>query len=355
MSRVRPSTRSLPVLEELEARLVLSTIPTPDHVVVVMEENHAITQVLGNHGDPYINSLAQQGALFTKSFGVTHPSQPNYLDIFSGSQHLVFNDNCPVGPFSSPNLGGELLAAGDTYGTFAEDMPNPGFTGCSYQNYVRKHTPSVDFSNIPAADNMPFFGYFPTSDFSTLPTVSFVIPNEQNDMHSGTIPQADTWLQTNIDPYLQWAYQNNSLLITTWDEDDGLHNNHIATIFDGPMVVTGRYSEHINHYNVLRTIEDMYGLPHAGSSASATPITDVWTTSDALVTVPPGPAASAAPVLGAPAPAAVNGLGGVSPVTNDPQGQAVGQPAAAPSVVSASTPATDALTVAAGLGDPLQG
>ena len=115
---------------------------------------------------------------------------------------------------------------------------------------------------------MPFQGYFP-SDFSTLPTVSIVVPNLDDDMHDGTIRQGDTWLQSNIDGYLQWAQSNNSLLIVTWDEDDGSGNNRVATLFLGPMVNPGQYSETINHFNVLRTIEDTYGLSYAGQSANA--------------------------------------------------------------------------------------
>jgi acid phosphatase len=77
-------------------------------------------------------------------------------------------------------------------------------------------------------------------------------------------------------PYVTWAQNNNSLLIVQFDEDDGTSGNHIATIFVGPMVKPGKYSEKINHYNVLRTIEDMYRLAHLGRTAIATPITDVW-------------------------------------------------------------------------------
>ena len=95
-------------------------------------------------------------------------------------------------------------------------------------------------------------------------------------MHSASVSQGDSWLKTHLDGYAQWAKTHNSLLIITWDEDDDLSNNHIPTIFVGSMVKAGHYSETINHYNVLRTPEDMYGLPYAGSSASATPITDVW-------------------------------------------------------------------------------
>jgi hypothetical protein len=66
------------------------------------------------------------------------------------------------------------------------------------------------------------------------------------------------------------------LLIVTWDEDDGTQKDRIPTIFVGQMVHPGQYNEFINHYNVLRTIEDMYGLPYAGNSSTVTPITDIW-------------------------------------------------------------------------------
>ena len=125
---------------------------------------------------------------------------------------------------------------------------------------------------------------------TSLPTVSFVIPNVDHDMHDGSIQQGDTWLQQNLDGYVQWAQTHNSLFILTWDEDDFTNVNQIATIFVGPMTVAGQYSETINHYNVLRTLEDMYGLPYAGHSAAASPITDVWTGGGPLPTatlVPP--------------------------------------------------------------------
>lgn len=105
--------------------------------------------------------------------------------------------------------------------------------------------------------------------------MSWVIPNQLNDMHSGPILQADSWLRRNLSRYVVWAQSNNSILIIDWDEDDGGSTNHIPTIFVGPMVKPGRYSERIDHYNVLRTIEDMYGLSHLGYSAAA-PLVDVW-------------------------------------------------------------------------------
>jgi acid phosphatase len=132
----------------------------------------------------------------------------------------------------------------------------------------------ADFSKDPASDHQPFTS-FPTN-FAKLPTVAWVIPNLDDDMHDGSIQQADSWLQTHLMAYATWAKNNDSLLIVQWDEDEGTNTNHIATIFVGAMVKPGKYSETINHYNILRTIEDMYGLAHLGSSAGAKAITDVW-------------------------------------------------------------------------------
>jgi hypothetical protein len=254
---------------------VASSTPTPSHVVVVMEENHSYADIIGNtSGAPYMNQLASQGALLTGSFGVTHPSEPNYMALFSGSTYGLSADTCPVNEGAKANLGSELLASGETFKGYSEGLPSTGSTTCSSGSYARKHSPWINFSNVPTADSLPFSS-FPTS-YSTLPTVSFVIPNLDDDMHNGTIAQADTWLKNEMSAYATWAKANNSLLIVTWDEDDYTENNQIPTLVVGANVKTGHYSESVNHYNVLATLEQLYGLDKVGSSASAAPITDIW-------------------------------------------------------------------------------
>jgi phosphatidylinositol-3-phosphatase len=248
-------------------------LPVPAHIVVVVEENHGYSQIIGSSQAPYINTLASEGALFTNSHALTHPSQPNYLAFFSGSVQGITDDSCPH-TFSAANLGSELIAAKKTFVGYSEGLPSTGSTVCTAGEYARKHAPWTDFSNVPSTDSVPFSS-FPTN-YANLPTISFVIPDLLDDMHDGTIQQGDSWLQTNLQGYVTWAKANNSLLIVTFDEDQGTTVNQIATIFVGPMVKPGKYSEKINHYNVLRTLEAIYGLPYAGKSASVKTITDVW-------------------------------------------------------------------------------
>jgi len=256
-------------------KAVASSIPAPAHVVVVMEENHSYADIVGNTSSaPYMNQLASQGAVLTGSFGVTHPSEPNYMALFSGSTYGLTADTCPVNEGAKANLGSELLAAGQTFKGYSEGLPSTGSTTCSSGSYARKHSPWINFSNVPAADSLPYTS-FPT-DYSSLPTVSFVIPNLNDDMHDGTITQADTWLKNNMSAYATWAKANNSLLIVTWDEDDYTENNQIPTLFVGANVKAGQYSESVNHYNVLATLEQFYALDKVGSSASAAPVTDIW-------------------------------------------------------------------------------
>ena len=95
-------------------------------------------------------------------------------------------------------------------------------------------------------------------------------------MHDGSVAAGDAWLRTHLDAYARWARTHNSLLIVTFDEDDRSASNQIPTLFAGPMVKPGSYGERITHYSVLRTVEDMYGLPCVGAACTASPIADVW-------------------------------------------------------------------------------
>lgn len=256
------------------AQAGLAFVPVFDHVVVVVMENHGYDALIGNADAPYVNALAAQGARFTQAYAVTHPSQPNYLALFSGSTQGVIDDVCPFDFVGVDNLGAQLIAAGKTFAGYSEDMPSVGYSGCLSGHYVRKHNPWVDFDNVPSASNRPFTD-FPT-DFSTLPDLAFVVPNQCSNTHDCPIATGDAWLQTHVEPYVQWARTHASLLILTWDEDDGGTGNHILTVFAGAFVEAGDYVGVTDHYRVLATLEAMHDLPPLGAAAARVPITAIW-------------------------------------------------------------------------------
>jgi phospholipase C len=268
--------------------------PRPDHIIIVIEENHGFNEVIGSANAPFITELANEGALFTESHGITHPSQPNYLALFSGSTQGVTDDAClvPVTPYKTPNMGAALINSGFTFKGYAQTMPSAGYLDCLYLKsditqgylYARKHAPWVNWigtgpNSIPASLSRPMTDF--PKDFSTLPNVSFVIPDMDCDMHNvaagdeAAIQKGDKWLKDNLGAYVKWAKTHNSLLIVTFDEDDYKTQNQIPTIFSGSMVKPGKYSQSINHYSVLHTIEDMYGLPVIDTTRAAV-ITGIW-------------------------------------------------------------------------------
>ncbi|MGD8779423.1 MAG: alkaline phosphatase family protein [Ignavibacteria bacterium] len=302
-------------------------LPVYDHIVIVVEENKDYEEVIGNPNASYINDvLKKEGANFIQMYGEEHYSQGNYFWLFSGDNQTVgFSDqvpsreNNPDYPFTTSNLGQQLIAKGLTFKGYAESLPFIGDTVATSNvkgPFARKHVPWISFGNVPNGSTVETssnlrFKDFP-SDYNLLPVVSFVIPNLDNDMHNCYPPNCDSsdagammqccikkgddWLRENLDSYYQWAKENNSLLILTFDENDdkrgyqGLTNpmvgvesefcgssqmdpeycedleNRAITIFAGAHIKQGDYAEGegITHVNILRTIEAMYGLPKSG-------------------------------------------------------------------------------------------
>src|SRR5258708_13945117 len=270
-----------------------ASLPVYDHVVIVVEENKDYEQIIGNKNASYINDvLRKEGASLTNFYAEEHHSEGNYFWLFSGSnQHVGFTDKIPGRDLTTGNLGEGLIRAGHSFKGYSEGLPAIGSLVAQQGRYAPKHVPWVSFSNVPngktAADssNLRFPEDFP-SDYNSLPTVSFVIPNLVNDMHNGSIPSAigtgDRWLRQHIDGYYRWAKQHNSLLILTFDENsqfsfsggltdpgdnDPKKANHIVTIFAGAHIKPGEYVEEkvVTHVNILRTLEAMYKLSRSGS------------------------------------------------------------------------------------------
>ena len=247
--------------------------PQPDHVMLVIFENEDSTAVLGASSAPYLNTLAAAGVAFTGAHAVAHPSQPNYVALFSGNTQGVTDDTCPQS-LSGPNLATELAAAGRTFTGYSEDLPLAGHTGCTAGSYARKHNPWADFTDVPSAMNQPYSAL--PRDYNALPTVSIVVPNLCNDMHNCPVTTGDAWARQHLSSYVTWAATHNSMLIITFDEDSGTTANRIPTLVLGPMVRPGTSPQVIDHYNLLRTLQDMYGLPPLGLTRTAQPLAGIW-------------------------------------------------------------------------------
>ena len=158
-------------------------LPVYDHIVIVMEENKDYSEVIGNPAAPYINEvLKKEGASFTRMFGEEHYSQGNYFWLFSGDNQTVgFDDeipnaeNNPNCPFTTPNLGSQLISKGLSFKGYAESLPVIGFTDDSQGLYARKHVPWISFANVPngetieTSSNLRFADF--SEDFNQLPTV----------------------------------------------------------------------------------------------------------------------------------------------------------------------------------------
>jgi hypothetical protein len=309
-------------------KIAAQNLPRPDHIIILIEENQPNSWILGNTTPPfqsqpasvtapYINQLANDSnaVILTKFYALEHPSQPDYLDLFSGGNQGVLDDNLPANyPFTTPNLAYELLHKGFSFITYSQDLPSVGSDAqnSTVGSYARKHNPVTNWvgtgpNQVPDTCNQPFTS-FPT-DFSKLPTICYVVPNEDSDMHNGSYPATatagDFWMHQHLDSLFRWIKNNNALFIYTFDEDDGFYNNNIPTLFYGPMVKGGTNSTRYDLYSLLRTLEDMYGLgEHAGAASSAIDITDIWrsnyttgindikVTPESVLHVSPNPASS---------------------------------------------------------------
>ena len=248
------------------------------HVMIVMMENKSFSQVIGQSDQPYTNGLAMTYGLATKSYAFSHPSLPNYLDIVSGSNQGVTDDNPPSShSFSdTPTLADQLSAAGFSAMAYAENLP-PDPTR-SAGEYAVRHVPWEYFRHtkitIANASALP-----PALNGANPPDFVWYTPNLIDDEHDGSVEQGDAFLSRFI-PKVQESswYMAGGQIIIEWDESDadnsginGAGGGHVPTIVvsDALKAHPTRDSTRVDTDGVLRSIEDLYGLTHLGGGAAA--------------------------------------------------------------------------------------
>lgn len=253
--------------------------------MVVLEENHGYSSVIGSSQMPYLNSLATQYAQAAQYYANTHPSIGNYFMMTTGQ--IITNNDAFMTTVSADNIVRHLLTAGKTWKEYSENIPSVGYTGGDVLPlYVRHHSPMTFFSDVVGtaqANNLvPFTQFAADLSVGQLPDFSFIAPNMQDDAHDGTLAQADTWLQTNIGPLVADAqFQKNGLLIILFDEaattDTANGGGHVAFVAVGPLVKKGFQSSTLyQHQNLLALIASYLGIDgNIGAAAGAAPMSDL--------------------------------------------------------------------------------
>jgi acid phosphatase len=268
------------------------------HVVVVLFENASFSNVIGSSSMPFLNSLATQFSVANNYFADAHPSIPNYFMLTAG-QIVTFDDNFS-GTVSDDNIVRELNNAGKSWKVYAESLPSVGYLGNDVPPYLRHHNPFVFFSDVVNSPTqqqnvVPFTQFSTDLGGGSLPSYSFVVPNEFDDAHScpasnpgcttaDLLSAADRWLQSNIGPLLNnSSFSAGGLLVIVFDEsalfDVQNGGGHVAMVLAGPIVKRGfRSTTMYQHESTLRmTLKRLGVVTFPGASSSAPDMDEFFT------------------------------------------------------------------------------
>ncbi len=272
-----------------------------DHILVIMEENEEYASIIGNSNAPNLNAYATTYGLATNYDSVTHPSAPNYVALMGGSYFGIQDDNAwQTHKLKDPDLTSELDAAKLTWKGYFQSMPHPGFKGdCSRGAcyYASKHNGPIYYDKVnqhksELLKEVPITQL--TTDLAgTMPNYAEIVPDICHDMHGGTgtcanstnnqlIAAGDSYaagLVSQITAAPFWNTGNNAIVIV-WDE--GTSNigggGHVVAIVISNTGVRGvQDATSYNHYSLLATVQDAFGLPCLQNTCTATPMAALFT------------------------------------------------------------------------------
>ena len=252
------------------------------HVAVIVMENKEYSDVIGSSSAPFINGLARRYGLATSSYGVSHPSLPNYLALTGGDTFGISSDctSCHVG---AKSIVDELEGKRISWKAYMESMPSPCYRGGSAGDYAKKHDPFAYYDRIVSSSRrcskiVPYPQLAQDMHRGRLPKFIWISPNLCHDMHDCEVKTGDSFLAGLVPPLMR-ALGRHGVLFLTWDEGSsdrgccgGASGGHIATIVAGRDVRRGRRSAvPYDHYSVLRTISELFHiapLRNAGSPSA---------------------------------------------------------------------------------------
>ena len=257
------------------------------HIVWIWMENHSYGSVIGSAFAPFENQVAKQCGLATNYHNVTHPSLPNYIAATSGlpaSQLGVQKSDCDPSPSCSlgPSVP-SIFSQAPSWKGYAESMPAPCDRGSSGE-YAARHNPAVYYRSLAgvcAADDVNFSAFAQDLAAGRLPAFSFVTPNLVDDTHDGSVADGDRWLRSTLGEITSsQMYRSGTVAVfVVWDEGEGGSTSdcatnttdagcHVAALVLSASTKTTSGAL-FNHYSLLRTAEELLGLPLLGEAAGA--------------------------------------------------------------------------------------
>jgi hypothetical protein len=257
-----------------------------ERVLIIVLENKDEQEVRSNQ---YFKELASKGTYLSNFHGLYHPSYSNYLAMVSGRKiETYFDKQINIADFCS--IADQLQDKNLRWKNYAEGYPADG--KCHSQpatigRYARKHVPFMSFKNIQSNPDscrniLPGEQFLIDWKNRNLPEYSFYSPDMDNDGHDLPLGAAEVWLKSFLNPLLaDEQLMKDTLIVLTFDESGEQSKqgeNHIYTLFLGGMVKPSEtVNTHYNHFNVLRTIEDNFGLqPMADGDGCSRPIVEAW-------------------------------------------------------------------------------
>jgi acid phosphatase len=236
--------------------------PAVSHVVVVVFENQEESAVDGGKAAAFERYAGRYVDLRDYT-AVAHPSLPNYLALVSGSTHGVTDDCTSCGPWKR-SIGGLLTHAGKTWGSYAEGYPSSPL-------FAKKHVPFLYFD-----DGVQHVHALSQLDVRHLPAYAFVTPNLCHDGHDCSLATANAFLSGWLPPLLQVPRTAVFVLFDEGTSSTGGGGRIEAFVAGTAVKRHVAFRRHVDHYTVLRTIEDLFHLPRLGRSATVAPLTGIW-------------------------------------------------------------------------------
>jgi phospholipase C len=243
---------------------------------------------------PGLASLADRYASATSYYGVSHPSLPNYLAMTSGSTWGVTSD-CTVCYVSAPNLFSQLASAHVSFGAYMEGIPASCYLDpFGGSDYASKHDPFRYYDDVRTSHSLcshiepyPRLAALLAGPAKNVPSFVWVTPNLCDDGHDCPPATAAAWLARFVNSVTKSAsWRDGGALFVTWDESDGDSSavvpgrvvpagggGHVMTLVVAPGLRRGlRVPVPYNHYSLLATVEDAFGLPLLGQARTAAPM-----------------------------------------------------------------------------------